>query len=237
MRHPGTFLLWLVRGFALLVVLALVLAGAFAHAQAVEPDTSLSGALRSLASRASVVFAGQVVRVERKGGVVEVEFRVDQMVLGAAAGSYTVREWAGLWPPGQHRYVPGQRVMIFLRAPSSTGLSSPVDGMEGIVPLVMRGADASAVLDVRRLQARVARAKGSALPAMQSAGMRFADAAAVVVNWRRASAVEPACVPLGDPADASTESAARELPFAISAPRHSASLSVMQPAEQSYGVQ
>lgn len=123
-------------------------------------DASVGEAMRSLAARAGVVFVGQVVSVERKGGVVEVEFRVDHAVQGPVGSTYRLREWAGLWSAGQQRYIPGQRAMVFLRAPNGAGLSSPVDGMEGVVPVVPMGADAAPMLDVRRLAARVQRSVG-----------------------------------------------------------------------------
>jgi hypothetical protein len=129
------------------------------------PDTSVGRALRSLAARAGVVFVGQVEKVEPKGGVVEVTFRVDRAVQGAVAGSYTLREWAGLWANGQPRYLPGQRAMVFLHASSAAGLSTPVDGMEGVVPVVATSADAPPLLDARWLATRVQRGVGAPLVA------------------------------------------------------------------------
>ena len=129
------------------------------------PDVSVGGALRSLAARAGVVFVGQVVKVEPKVGVVEVTFRVERLVQGVAGESVTLREWAGLWANGQPRYVPGQRVMLFLHAPSAAGLSSPVDGMEGVVPVIATSAESAPVLDVRWLATRVHRGVGAPLAA------------------------------------------------------------------------
>jgi hypothetical protein len=79
-----------------LLAAALCVASPAIRAQAVEPDSSVSAALRSLASRAGVVFAGQVLRIERKNGIVEITFRVDQTILGVTTTTYTLREWAGL---------------------------------------------------------------------------------------------------------------------------------------------
>jgi hypothetical protein len=128
-----------------------------------DPDATLGDALHSLASRAGVVFVGQVISIERKRGAVEVHFAVQQVVQGEVGATYTLREWAGLWPQGEQRYVLGQRAMIFLHPVSVAGLSSPVDGMEGIVPLVPTGADVPPVLDTRRLATRVKRAVGQPL--------------------------------------------------------------------------
>ncbi len=86
-------------------------------AVAVAVDTTLGGALRSLASRAGVVFVGQVVSVVRKAGVVEVRFAVEQTVMGSVGDTYTLREWAGLWTGGQQRYRVGQRAMFFFMQP------------------------------------------------------------------------------------------------------------------------
>ncbi|MES2391883.1 MAG: hypothetical protein V4555_09600 [Acidobacteriota bacterium] len=189
-----------------LAVGAICLGGVWSRAQAqvVVPDATVSGALRSLAARAGVAFVGQVVRIERNGGVVEITFRVDQAVLGGVSGSYTLREWAGLWPPGEHRYVAGQRLLIFLHAAGASGLSSPVDGMEGMVPVVPQGADTPSLLDVRRLNARLLRARGTALPNNAAGAMALADATRVVANWNRPAGPEPAQVPLSGRAETSS---------------------------------
>jgi hypothetical protein len=141
-----------------------------------------------MASRAGLVFVGQVNRIERKGGVVEVTFGVDQVVLGSAGATYTLREWGGLWVAGEQRYQLGQRAMVFLHAASAAGLSSPVDGMEGVVPVVPMGADAAPLLDVRRLAARVQRLQGHP---MEGEAVALADAAAVVSHWRSGGVAEP----------------------------------------------
>lgn len=163
----------MVRGAAVVVGMCLCVSGMaqrvearIARPEAVgapQVDASLGAALRSLTSRAGVVFVGQVTAVQRVGGVVEVMFRVDEAVQGPVGATYTLREWAGLWSAGQPRYQVGQRAMVFLLPPNGAGLSSPVDGMEGVVPVVPMGADAAPLLDVRRLATRVQRAVGSPL--------------------------------------------------------------------------
>ncbi|HVG26897.1 MAG TPA: hypothetical protein VM865_04775 [Acidobacteriaceae bacterium] len=157
---------------------------------AAAPDASVGAALRNLASRAGVVFAGQVVAIERRGGVVEVVFRVDTPVLGQTGSTYTLREWAGLWPPGQWRYTVGERAMVFLHAGSPAGLSSAVDGGEGVVP-VLAGSDGTALLDIRRLSTRVLRRIGDPLPAEETGGITLADAMQVVQGARSGVAREP----------------------------------------------
>src|ERR1700743_2255490 len=100
------------------------------------PDASVSAALANLSQRAATVFVGQVVGIRHDAGVVEVQFRVDTPVVGQPGGSYTLREWAGMWPPGQWRYHVGERALVFLHGASSAGLSSAVDGSEGVVPVM-----------------------------------------------------------------------------------------------------
>jgi hypothetical protein len=145
------------------------------------PDTSVSGALRSMASRAGLVFVGRVQKIERKGGVVETTFGVEQVVLGSAGATSMLREWGGLWAAGEQRYQLGQRAMVFLHEASAAGLSSPVDGMEGVVPVVPMGADVAPLLDVRKLAARVQRAPGQP---MSGEAMALPAAAVVVSQWK-----------------------------------------------------
>ncbi len=165
-------------------------------AQVASPDVSVAGALRNLASRSGVVFTGRVVAINRVGGVVEVVFHVEQPLLGEVGGSYTLREWAGLWAAGQHRYSVGERIAIFLRAPGKAGLSSPVDGMEGILPVVQDGADSAPMLDVRRLAARVQRPVGSPIVDAANGAMALADVTTTVASWKQPARPEPVLRPL-----------------------------------------
>jgi hypothetical protein len=180
---------------AMLTVL-LLCAGVEACAQAGEvrgPDTSVGAALRSLASRAGVVFVGQVTAIVPQGGVVEVRFAVEQPVLGAVGATYSMREWAGLWAGGQPRYRVGQRAMFFLHAPGAAGLSSPVDGMEGVVPVL--ASDGGAALDVRWLAARVLRATGAPMADAENGAVALSEARSVVAGWKT-SELEPKRLPL-----------------------------------------
>ena len=165
------------------------------RAVAQTPDGSVGAALRSLASRAGVAFVGRVTGVTHHDGVVEVRFAVEQTVLGESGATYTLREWAGLWADGQPRYQTGQRALFFLHALNAAGLSTPIDGMDGIVPLVPTSADAPPLLDVRRLAARVQRVLGARIASEDDGAVRLSDAAGVVSAWR-SSPHEPARLPL-----------------------------------------
>lgn len=161
-----------------------------------QPDASVGEALRNIASRAAVSFVGRVTRVERRSGVVLVHFAVEQAVQGAVGDTYVLREWAGLWPPGQVRYIAGQHVLIFLNGTSSAGVSTPVDGMEGVVPVLVQGASAPQLADVRRLETRVLRAVGQPLSGPDRAAILLSDAVATAAAWKRPLRHEPARVPL-----------------------------------------
>ena len=143
------------------------------------PDASVTAALANLSQRAATVFVGQVVGIRRDAGVVEVQFRVDTPVVGQAGGSYTLREWAGMWPQGESRYRLGQRALVFLHGTSSAGLSSVVDGAEGMVP-VMADSKGTLLLDVRRLSTRVQRQLGEPLADVSDGAIALKDALPVI---------------------------------------------------------
>ena len=108
------------------------------------PDSSVGAALRSLASRAGVVFVGRVTAIVPQGGVVEVSFAVEQQVLGMVGETYSLREWAGLWAAGQQRYRVGQRAMFFLHAPGVAGRGRRMeDEPSGAQAVAVAGGDAS----------------------------------------------------------------------------------------------
>lgn len=94
-----------------------------------------------MADLAGVIFVGEVTGVRQvvgehgASGVVEVDFRVEQCVRGCSDGAtYTLREWAGLWSDGS-RYLPGQRALMMLHGAGPAGISSPVAGTAGAIPL------------------------------------------------------------------------------------------------------
>jgi hypothetical protein len=171
---------------------ALLSAPAFAQT---APDTSVAAALGSLSARSGVVFAGDVIAVRHVGGVVEVEFQIEQGLKGAVSGSYMLREWAGLWAAGQRRYWVGERAVVFLHEAGKSGLSSSVDGMDGILPILAVG-DVSAGLsvDVERLRARVLRAAGA--PMAESAAQMSLAAVALAVQGASGGVPVPGPMPL-----------------------------------------
>ncbi len=122
---------------------AALLVGSFAVGQpapTVQPETVID-ILHQMSDRADVIFAGQVLAIRPSNdGVVEVSFRVDQGIRGCTAGStYILREWAGLWEGGSQRYRVGQSLLMLLHAPSAAGMSSPVDGLDGAIPIRQGG--------------------------------------------------------------------------------------------------
>jgi len=139
-----------------------------ASATPVEPETVID-VLHQLSDKADVIFAGQVLGVRRPGnGAVEVEFRVDEAIRGCSSGTtYRLREWDGLWVVNNQRYRVGQRLLMLLHAPGGAGMSSPVGGMDGAIPIRQGGsmaqaADSSAgaqrpYVDLRWLGARLPR--------------------------------------------------------------------------------
>ena len=136
--------------------------------------------LQLMASHAAVIFSGQVVAVSRNdsAGFVDVRFRIDAPVRGCPkTGWYVLREWAGLWTAQPERYRVGQSRLMLLTARGPAGMSSPVGGMDGAIPLVAAGAapiadaagvapvdtgqDASAAMvDLRWIQARTVQGSG-----------------------------------------------------------------------------
>jgi hypothetical protein len=110
-------------------------------APVVQPQTVVD-ILHQFSDKADVIFAGQVLAIRRPNdGVVEVEFRVDQAIRGCTAGTpYVLREWAGLWAGDNQRYRVGQRLLMLLHAPSAAGMSSPIGGLDGAIPIRQSGA-------------------------------------------------------------------------------------------------
>lgn len=135
--------------------------------------------IEQMSLAAGVIFAGEVTAVRRPmgfagsaqaaaEGVVEIDLHVNQSLRGPAGGStYTLREWSGLWAGNSGRYRVGERLLLFLYAPDAHGLSAPVHGAEGAIPLRGSGNapgpdDASTdaaewMVDLRWLQAQVLR--------------------------------------------------------------------------------
>jgi hypothetical protein len=127
------------RPLQLLVILLILLPQS--HSQQPLPQT-VEDALHNLSDAAGIVFLGEVIAIRPlpgsngASGVVEIDFRIDQAIRNCTSNStYTLREWAGLWAGGDQRYRIGQRLLIFLHTPGPTGISSPVGGMAGAIPV------------------------------------------------------------------------------------------------------
>ncbi len=157
-------------------VLALGCGEGSAGAQGAVPPSGLAGEFASLAGRAATIFVGQVISIERRGGAVEITFNVEQAIAGSNGSQYTLREWAGLWPQGQYRYTVGQRSLVFLNGTSTAGFGSPVDGPEGVVPVLVQGANAPELLDIRRLSAALLRTPGTPLANEATGAIQLAEA-------------------------------------------------------------
>lgn len=125
---------WNLRGMAAFLCLA-----AFGEAQV---PTATAVELQQMASHAGVIFTGEVVAVTRQdaAGYVDVRFHLEAGVRGCPqTGFYVLREWAGLWSGQSDRYRVGQRRLMLLNARSPAGMSSPVGGMDGAIPLLPAG--------------------------------------------------------------------------------------------------
>ena len=135
------------------------------------------GVLRELAVRANVIFAGHVLQVERHdaSGYVDVTFAIDHSVRGCDGfNSYMLREWAGLWAEEPARYGVGQRLLMILPERGAAGMSAPVGGQLGRIPLVGVG---SAPL-IRRAEEAPADAGETGQP-QQAVDLRWVEAAAL----------------------------------------------------------
>lgn len=136
-------------GCRLLVLLALAVpCGA-------QVPAAVGSQLQQMASHAAVIFSGQVLSVSRNdsAGFVDVRFRIDAAVRGCPrTGWYVLREWVGLWTAQPERYRVGQWRLMLLTARGASGMSSPIGGMEGAIPLIAVGtapiADAAGVAPV-----------------------------------------------------------------------------------------
>ncbi len=86
---------------------------------------------QQLIRAAGIIFSGRVSSVSpatsspRPGhSSTAITFQIEHAILGTSAGqSLTIHEWGGLWARGE-RYRVGERVLLFLYAPSKLGLSA-----------------------------------------------------------------------------------------------------------------
>ncbi len=143
--HAGTRL----SGINACIILAAALAlTSAAYAQLPAPPATTEDALRQMLDQAGAVFTGQVTAIRRIGstngstGTLEIDFAVDDAIRGAAPNSiYTLREWAGISPAAASNFIVPQfeiarRYLIFLHAPGPSGLTSPVGGPDGAIPIL-----------------------------------------------------------------------------------------------------
>jgi hypothetical protein len=127
------------RGIQITWAFGLLFSAAFCPAQA-PPQTGDAG-LYAMWQQAAIIFTGQVTAIRRHSpggggtGLVEIDFAIDDAVLGASGPSYTLREWTGLWASGDPPFSVGQSFLMFLNSPSAAGFSSPVGGSDGAVPV------------------------------------------------------------------------------------------------------
>ena len=130
--HPATTLL----------ALASILSVPAQAQQSAQPPQTIEEALHQMSDSAGVIFIGEVTAIRSvtgangSSGIVEVDFRIDQAVRKCTPNTtYTLREWAGLWAAGDQRYRVGQRLLMLLHAPGPSGITSPVGGMTGAIPV------------------------------------------------------------------------------------------------------
>jgi hypothetical protein len=122
----------------LLFVVLLGPTARWAQVRASQPIRTVPIDLSMISQRAGTIFAGKVLLIEpvrvafsNDLASVQITCEVERGVRGARDGQVlTFREWAGLWAEGS-RYRIGERLMLFLYAPSSLGLTSPVGGHLG----------------------------------------------------------------------------------------------------------
>ncbi|MBS1801146.1 MAG: hypothetical protein JSS95_15135 [Acidobacteria bacterium] len=124
------------------LLLALGLPSALSAQDTAPTPQTIEDALRQMSDAAGVIFTGEVTAIRQRAGengasgVVEIDFRVDEAIRSCSAGgTYTLREWVGLWAANDTRYRVGQRLLMLLHAPGAGGMSSPVGGTDGAIPL------------------------------------------------------------------------------------------------------
>jgi hypothetical protein len=108
------------------------------------PGGPSSIVFRQLVRSAGMIFSGRVISIGRAASrrdtaSTTVTFQIEHAIRGTSPGqNLTIHEWAGLWTSGE-RYRVGERVLLFLYAPSKLGLTSPVAGAMGRFALDSQG--------------------------------------------------------------------------------------------------
>ena len=144
----------------LTIAVALACLANFAPAQQTQPSDQLVAERilgpqwKQLSRRAGIIFAGTVLAAPAQSALsqtaltdrpvaatnpsvrsIELSFRIDHAIAGVEPGQIlTIHEWAGapsMYPP----MLKGQHILLFLYPPSRLGLTSPVAGSLGQIPL------------------------------------------------------------------------------------------------------
>lgn len=123
------------------ILLCLAAAAAAQTRDELAAQRALGPHWRKIARSAGTIFVGTVLGVEnaRTPGqsvpIIQIRFRVEHPIAGMReAETFTLREWSGAW--SIHRPMRrGEKLLVFLYAPSRLGLSSPVGGALGQIPI------------------------------------------------------------------------------------------------------
>ena len=122
---------------------------------AADPQTAPTqeAVLRALFDNAGAIFTGQVTAIRETpySSIIEVDFHVEDAIRGVQNSTYTLHQWISHPLFLDAPYQLGERNLLFLHALTPSGLSSPVGGQIGKIPLQDQS------VDLRWLQTRVER--------------------------------------------------------------------------------
>jgi len=106
--------------------------------------------LQQMAALSGQIFLGHVVGIKFLGNtqnnnisdwpdgsrIVEITFQAEDCVTGCVTNQLVVlHEWASLWRGQPHRYTIGQQAVWMFYPPNAAGISSPVNGILGVLPV------------------------------------------------------------------------------------------------------
>jgi hypothetical protein len=143
---------WCVAACALLgeLLLPTMARAQFSAGPAAQVPATTTALLQRMASQSGRIFLGHVVAIRLLGEpanrsfpdwpdgsrMVEITLQVEDCVRGCGAGqSIVMHEWASLWRGQPHRYSVGQRAVWMIYPENVAGMSSPVNGMMGVLPV------------------------------------------------------------------------------------------------------
>ena len=124
------------------------------------PASSTQDLLAQMVKRSTVIFAGGVYAVQSpqdKPGVSDVYLRVDQSVRGVASGNGFVLRLPQADAKSFHQ---GDHFFLLLGPPDASGLSQPVGGLLGVLPV-----DSKFNVDLARLHEAVQKTRGAGMKA------------------------------------------------------------------------